>query len=360
MDLGKERHAVQIHMQLDRVAQVLSEVESSLEAVRPRIAGVDLDSAGANGHRALVADLTGAVDLDLAVLRVDGDRATGSSRDLAREHVVVAHELGDELVAGVTCQMLRRTDLLHDRIAHDDDAVGHREGFFLVVRHVDKRDAELALKGAQLDAHAQLQETIEAAERLVEQDRLRTRDEHAGESDALLLAARELARLAVHHRGQTHEINRGLRLDLALRLVDALHLEAERDVIQNRLVREQRVMLEHRGDRAIGRRDAVHQLAVDRDGAAGRIVMAGDHAQRRRLATARRTEEDDILAVRNLEVDVRDCRDVAREDPVHVFQYEPCITHPISRFSLVQMWRGATEVAPLRVLPAGQERLRRS
>ena len=51
---------------------------------------------------------------------------------------------------------------------------------------------ELALEVAQLDAHAQLQQAVEVAERLVEQERLRLGDEHARERDALLLAAREL------------------------------------------------------------------------------------------------------------------------------------------------------------------------
>jgi len=38
-------------------------------------------------------------------------------------------------------------------------------------------DRELALERAQLDAHAQLQEPVEVAERLVEQDRLGARHE---------------------------------------------------------------------------------------------------------------------------------------------------------------------------------------
>ena len=54
-----------------------------------------------------------------------------------------------------------------------------------------------------------------------------------------------------------------------------------------RQVREQRVALEHRVDVALVRRRERHVLAVQQDLAAGRLLEAGDHPQRRRLAAAR-------------------------------------------------------------------------
>ena len=82
-------------------------------------------------------------------------------------------------------------------LVHDDDPVGHREGLLLVVRDVDEHQPELSLEVAQLDPHAKLQQPVEVAERLVEQERLRLRHEHARERDALLLPARERSRLPV-------------------------------------------------------------------------------------------------------------------------------------------------------------------
>ena len=67
---------------------------------------------------------------------------------------------------------------------------------------------ELALEVAQLDAHPQLEQPVEVAERLVEEERLRLRDEHAGERDALLLPARERPRLAVGERCQADHVER--------------------------------------------------------------------------------------------------------------------------------------------------------
>ena len=58
----------------------------------------------------------------------------------------------------------------------------------------DERDADVALDRLQLDLHLLAQLEVERAERLVEQQHLRTVDERSGERDALALAARELVR----------------------------------------------------------------------------------------------------------------------------------------------------------------------
>ena len=79
---------------------------------------------------------------------------------------------------------------------HDRDRVGHRHGLLLVVRHVDERDAEVVLKRLELELHLLAELQVERSERLVEEQDARAVDERAGERDALLLAARELPRLA--------------------------------------------------------------------------------------------------------------------------------------------------------------------
>ena len=68
-------------------------------------------------------------------------------------------------------------------------------------------------------------------------------------------------------------------------------------------VRIERVVLEHHGDVAVLRRHVVDDVAADQDLAAGDVLEAGDHAQRRRLAAARRADQDDELVVGDVEVD---------------------------------------------------------
>jgi hypothetical protein len=59
------------------------------------------------------------------------------------------------------------------------------------------------------------------------------------------------------------------------------------------------------------RRDADRGAPADLDLALGRLVEAGDHPQRRRLAAAGRAEQREELAGLHLEVDVIDRDEVA-------------------------------------------------
>ena len=55
--------------------------------------------------------------------------------------------------------------------------------------------------------------------------------------------------------------------------------------------------LEHHAEAAVARLQVVDHAPVDADFAGGRILEAGDHAQRRRLAAAGRPDKDDEFAV---------------------------------------------------------------
>ena len=68
------------------------------------------------------------------------------------------------------------------------------------MRDVHERDADVLLDALELDLQLLAQAQVERAERLVEQQRARPVDERAGERHALLLAAGELAGLALPRR----------------------------------------------------------------------------------------------------------------------------------------------------------------
>ena len=73
--------------------------------------------------------------------------------------------------------------------------------------------------------------------------------------------------------------------------------QRELQVAAHAHVRIEREQLEHHRDVALARPQVGHVLAVQRDRAAGRVFQAGDHAQRGRLAAARRAQQHDELAV---------------------------------------------------------------
>ena len=206
---------------------------------------------------------------------------------------------------------------------HDDDPVGHRERLLLVVRDVDEHEAELALEVAQLDPHPQLEQPVEVAERLVEEQRLRARHEHTGERDALLLATRERARLAVGELREADHLERLHRAPapLLLRACRASSGRTRRSRARERCGKSAKCWKTV----VVGRLSGVsptRDSPSSRISPARRLLVTADHPERRRLAAAGRTEQDDVLAVLDRQVDVVDGDDAAVEDLRQVAQLE--------------------------------------
>src|SRR5262249_17232946 len=61
-------------------------------------------------------------------------------------HRGTADKRSDEPVGRLLVHLKRRPDLLQRSIQHDDDAVGHRHGFDLVVRDIDGGGGELPVQ----------------------------------------------------------------------------------------------------------------------------------------------------------------------------------------------------------------------
>ena len=76
-------------------------------------------------------------------------------------------------------------------------------------------------------------------------------------------------------------------------------------------MRIQRVGLEHHRQPALGRRIAVASAPSISIAVPGDILQPGDQAQQRRLAATRRPDEDDELAILDLQIQRRDDLDVA-------------------------------------------------
>ncbi len=188
---------------------------------------------------------------------------------------------------------------------------------------MNEHQAELALEVSQLDTHPKLEQPVEVAERLVEEQRLRLRHEHARERDPLLLSAREGAGLAVGELGEADHLERVERLLAPLVLRHAMHLQAELDILEHAPVREEREVLEDRRRRPLVRRQADERLPVENDVALRRVFVPADHAQRRRLAAPGRAEQDDVLAVIDMEIDVFDGHGPPGEDLRQPNEIEP-------------------------------------
>ena len=214
-----------------------------------------------------------------------------------------ADEAGDEEVARLVVEIERRADLLHLAVAHDDDLVGHGHGLDLVVGDVDRRRAEPLVQLLDLGAHGDAELCVEVRQRLVEQEHLRVAHDGAAHGDALALAAGELARIAREIGLQAEDVGRLGDALLDQLLVDPPELQREAHVVGDRHVRIERVVLEHHRDVALFRRHVVDDALADQDVALRNLLEPGDHPEQRRFSAARRPDEDDELAVGDIDVD---------------------------------------------------------
>ena len=224
--------------------------------------------------------------------------------DGADAGVGLAQEVGHEAGAGQVVELGRRTELLDVALVHHRDGVGHRHGLLLVVGDVDEGEPDLGLDALELDLHLAAQLEVERAERLVEQQHLGVVDQRAGQCHALLLAAGELVGLAPGELRHLHELEGVVGPGGGVLLLAALGPEG--DVVADRQVREEGVGLEDGVDRPlVGPRAG--QVGLPDHHPAGRgLLQPGDHPQGGGLAAARRTEQGEEGAPRDVEVNAVD------------------------------------------------------
>jgi len=203
-------------------------------------------------------------------------------------HRRAANETGHEHVVRIIVQVGRRVNLHQFACTQHRDTLTHRHGFSLVVSHVDESRAQalvkLADEGARLDAKLRVQ----VRQGLVQQEHGGFTHNRAAEGDALALTTRQLARAAIKQLLDAQAGGRG-----AHTLVDDLlgrpaQAQTECHVVEHGHVRVQGVALEHHRHIALVRGTVGDVLAVQKDTPRRRQLEAGDEAQRRGLATARR------------------------------------------------------------------------
>ena len=154
---------------------------------------------------ALVAPQAGPRGEDLGrdgqseAAELDGQRRRpyARQRGVDEVHRRRADEAGDEEVDGVLVERLGLVDLLQHALAEHRDPVAHGHRLGLVVRDVDRRDAQLVLDAGDLGPHLHAQLGVEVRERLVHEERLGVAHDGAAHRHPLALAARQRSRLAV-------------------------------------------------------------------------------------------------------------------------------------------------------------------
>ncbi len=206
-------------------------------------------------------------------------------------------------------QRLDRPALHHLAEIHDDDLVGEVAHECQVVTDEDHRLAVLSLDPQQQVDHRRLHRHVQRGNRLIGDQQVGVAGKGAGDGDALLLPARELARQSVAQRGgQAHHFEQVFHppLDVLARPRDAEFPQRARDRGADGMRRVQRAVgiLEHhldRGDvlgRAAPHRNTGEIDAVETDLPAGRAIEAGEDAGEGRFAgTGFADDRDDLAAI---------------------------------------------------------------
>jgi len=209
----------------------------------------------------------------------------------SREEIAVADEVGDKSVLRFVVDHFRRTHLLDVALVHDDDRVGHRQGFLLIVRDINESDAELILETDQFVLHILAQFQIEGTQRFVEQKYARFIDDGAGNRDALLLAAGKIVDAALLKALEVDELQGvfDLVVDIGLRLV--FDLQSERNVLRHIHMREEGVVLKDHVQLALVGGKSRDVFSFEEDFAGIRSFKASEDSEGCRLAAAGRAEQ---------------------------------------------------------------------
>ena len=187
-------------------------------------------------------------------------------------------------------------------LPHDDHPVAHRHRLDLVVGHVDRRRADLALDAGDLGAHLHAQLRVEVRQRLVHEQDSRVPHDRAAHRDPLPLAARQAARSRSSSsvRRSTPAISWTRR---RLRPSAPCASASRSRCCRRRHVRIERVVLKDHRDVALAAACTLFDDRVaDQDRPLGDILETRDHPERRRLPAPRWAYEHHELAVADFEV----------------------------------------------------------
>ena len=219
-------------------------------------------------------------------------------------HLRRSDESCREQVRRLVVQILRRIDLLHNTILHDDDSGTKGHSLRLVMRDIDDGCTQSLMQLGDLGSHLDTKLCIQVGERLIHQEDLRVTDNCTSHCDTLSLSAGKSLRLSVKQLLKVKDLCSisDLSVDLILRHLSQLQRECH--VVINGHMRIQSIALEDHCDITILRLDIVHDLAVDLQRTGRDFLKPCNHTKRRRLSASGWSDEDDKFLVGDIKIKI--------------------------------------------------------
>ena len=215
---------------------------------------------------------------------------------LARPHgsrgILAARQLHARQRLRTVHQVVARARLGDTPRLHHGDTIAESQRLVDVVADIQHRAVERVEQADEVLLQHALQVRVESRERLVQHEDARTHRQHAGQRHALLLAARQLSRIAPVEpfQPETLELCGHQRVAVGLR---RLAPDARGHVLGHRQIREQHVALEQQRRLALLRREVDLPLGIEEhpivhhDASLVRRLDAGDASHGKALPASR-------------------------------------------------------------------------
>ena len=194
------------------------------------------------------------------------------------------------------------------------------------------------MKSLELGSHLATEFCIEVGKRLVHEEDLRLGSQCPCDGDSLLLTSGELCRVTTNELLDPEHLQHLLDTLLDVVLLPFEVLESESDVLVDRHVRPQGIVLEQKSDVSLGRRDVDSRLRVEDDlvpycdPSLGGSLETRDHSQRGGLTAAGRAEQCDEVMLVDVKIQIIDGDEflktfgnVFQSDFRHINLLRPCL-----------------------------------
>ena len=335
------------------------ELRGRLVGARRAVSGRCRELVGTDAHpHAIAAEVAGkirsgqlepghpqAAEVELRVQLQDVGRKQVENAEQPR-HLDAGRAFGDGA---------RRAALHQPALAQDQHFVAQLEALLQIVCHQHGGDLKLGADLPQQAIELAAEGRVQAAGRLIEQQQPGSADQRAGDRAALFLAAGELVRPPAGGVGQMKALEHLIHLAVPLQAGTAFGREGQ--VLPQRHVRKQRVVLEHvaavaRPGGQVHARGRVEQdLVVEQDAAFLRHGEAGDRVERQGFPGAARPEQHrDAGAGAELDIQGEGGRIRPGREPFADAQfehYEACLA--TSRLASDRISTASTETITTRV-----------
>ena len=154
------------------------------------------------------------------------------------QDITFSDKVGHERVNRLIVDVGRRTNLLNTPLTHHHDGITQCQGFFLIVRHVHKGNAQRLVHFLQLHLHVLTHLQVKRSQRLVQQQYFRLVHNGSGNGHTLLLSTRKRVDIAVLIIGHAHHFQGSLYFFKYRILWHLFQFQAKSDIIIHIQMRE--------------------------------------------------------------------------------------------------------------------------